>query len=394
MVRAWAGGRLPQTNREIQTMQIHVSRRDLMRGMLAGAVSLAVTPAASVQLGPPPGVITLRYNENPYGPSPSALKAAAEAAALGAYYPGSIEDDLLRVIARRNGLTRENMVLSSGSNEALQAALVAWGKKGRILLPELTYSAHLDYARRMGVELVRVPLREDMSIDLEAMDAAVDESISLVYVCNPNNPTGMTLDGDMLRDFCRSIGNKAVVLVDEAYIELTDNPEHTSVVDLVSEEQNIIVMRTFSKIFGMAGLRVGYGMARPDLAETIVDYLMAWPNGVGLAAALASYNDEQFINFSRAKIFEGREMVNETFRKNGIEPLPSQANFVYADIGRNASEFRKLMAGRNILIRGSFGHYSNYTRVSMGKLEDLKVFDRVFTELYQAREQKVARLGG
>lgn len=355
-----------------------------MRGVIAGAVSLAFMPAASVQLGPPPGVITLRYNENPYGPSPGALKAAAEATVLGAYYPGVIETDLLRVIARRNGLRLENMILSSGSNEALQAALVAWGKKGRILLPELTYSDHLDYARRMGVELVRVPLREDMSIDLEAIAAAVDDSISLVYICNPNNPTGMTLDGGMLRDFCRLIGNRAVVLVDEAYIELTDKPEYTSVADLVSEEQNVVVMRTFSKIFGMAGLRVGYGMARPDLAQTIAGHVMAWANGVGLAAALASYTDEEFINFSRAKIFEGREMVNETFRKNGIEPLPSQTNFVYADIGRNATEFRKLMAARNILVRGSFEHYPNYLRISMGKLEDLEVFDRVFTELYQA----------
>ncbi len=365
-------------------MPNHLSRRDLMRGVLAGAVSLAFTPAASVQLGPPPGVITLRYNENPYGPSPAALKAAAEAAVLGAYYPGAIETDLLRVIARRNGLRLENMVLSSGSNEALQAALVAWGKKGRILLPELTYSDHLDYAQRMGVELVRVPLRKDMSIDLETIAAAVDDSISLVYICNPNNPTGMTLDGGMLRDFCRLIGNRAVVLVDEAYIELTDKPEYTSVVDLVSEEQNVVVMRTFSKIFGMAGLRVGYGMARPDLAQTIAGHVMAWANGVGLAAALASYADEEFINFSRAKIFEGREMVNETFRKNGIKPLPSQTNFVYADIGRNATEFRKLMAARNILVRGSFEHYPNYLRVSMGKLEELEVFDRVFTELYQA----------
>jgi histidinol-phosphate aminotransferase len=236
----------------------------------------------------------------------------------------------------------------------------------------------------MGVELVRVPLREDMSIDLEAIAAALDDSISLIYICNPNNPTGMTLDGGMLRDFCRLIGNRAVVLIDEAYIELTDKPEYTSVVDLVSEEQNVVVMRTFSKIFGMAGLRVGYGMARPDLAQVIAGHVMAWPNGVGLAAALASYADEEFINFSRAKIFEGREMVNETFRKNGIEPLPSQTNFVYADIGRNATEFRKLMVARNVLVRGSFEHYPNYLRISMGKLEDLEVFDRVFTELYQA----------
>jgi histidinol-phosphate aminotransferase len=374
---------MSQAKQEIHEMANHLSRRDLMRGMLAGAFSLAVTPAAAVQLGPPPGMIALRYNENPYGPSPGALKAAAEAAALGAYYPGEIETDLLRVIAQRNGLGLENMVLSSGSNEALQAALVAWGKKGKILLPELTYSAHLGYAMRMGVELVRIPLRTDMSIDLEAIAAAVDDSISLVYICNPNNPTGMTLDGDLLRDFCRSIGNRAVILVDEAYIELTDKPGYTSVANLIGEEENVIVMRTFSKIFGMAGLRVGYSMARPDLAKTIAGHVMAWPNGVGIAAALASYTDDEFINFSRTKIFEGRKMVKETFGKNGIEPLPSQTNFVYADIGRNATDFQQQMAARNVLVRGSYEHYPDYLRVSMGRIEDLEVFDRVFTELYQ-----------
>ena len=365
-------------------MSIHFSRRDLMRGMVGGAVSLALAPAAFARLGPPPGKIALRFNENPYGPSAGALKAAAEAAALGAYYAVSIQDTLLDTIADRNGLARENMVLSSGSNEALQAAFVAWGKKGKIVLPSLTYSDHLDYSRRMGVELESVPLREDLSIDLDRIAAAVDDTVSLVYICNPNNPTGLTLDGDALRDFCRSVGKKAVVVIDEAYNELTDQPDYTSMVDLVREDENVIVMRTFSKIFGMAGLRVGYGMARPDLAETIAGHVMAWPNVVGLAAALASYTDDEFISFSRAKIHEGRRMVNDTFRKNGIEPLPSQANFVYADIGRNATEFQQRMAERNILIRGSFDLYPNYSRVSMGRIEDIEVFQEVFTEVYNS----------
>ena len=116
--------------------------------------------------------------------------------------------------------------------------------------------------------------------------------------------------------------------------------------------------------------------------ELVNGHVMAWPNGVGLATALASYQDEEFIAFSRGKIIEGREMVNATFRRNGIEPLPSQANFVYADIGRDATEFAGKMAERNILIRGSFSGAANFSRVSMGKLEDLEEFDRVFTEVY------------
>jgi len=364
-------------------MSIQFSRRAVMRGMVGSAVSLAFTPAAFALHGPTAGKIALRFNENPYGPSASALKAAGEALRLGAYYPTDIVTDLLGTIADKNGVDSDNMVLSSGSNEALQAAFVAWGKKGKVLIPELTYTDHLAYSRRMGVELVTVPLNGDMSIDLDRMSAAIDDSISLIYICNPNNPTGMALDGDTLRDFCRSVGEKAVVLIDEAYNELTDKPDYTSMIDLVREEENVIVMRTFSKIFGMAGLRVGYGMARPDLAKTIAGHVMAWPNGPGMAAAYASYNDSEFIRFSRAKVIEGRNMVNETFRKNGIEPLPSQTNFVYADIGRNATEFQKLMNDRDILIRGSFEGYPNYSRVSMGKLEDLEVFDRVFTEVYQ-----------
>lgn len=365
-------------------MSIQYSRRDLMRGMVGGAVGLALAPSAFSWIGAPPGKIALRFNENPYGPSASALKAAAEAAELGAYYPVSIPNILLNTIAARNDLALENMVLSSGSNEALQAAFVAWGKKGKIVLPGLTYSDHLAYSRRMGVELVSVPLKKDLSIDLDKIAAAVDDSVSLVYICNPNNPTGLTLDGDALRDFCRSVGKKAVVVIDEAYNELTDRPDYTSMIDLVRDDENVIVTRTFSKIFGMAGMRVGYAMARPDLARTIAGHLMAWPNVVGLAAALASYTDDEFIKFSRGKIHQGRKLVNDTFRSNGIEPLPSQANFVYADIGRNATEFQKLMAERDVLIRGSFDGYPNYTRVSMGKIEDIEVFQKVFTEVFNA----------
>ena len=360
------------------------NRRDMLRGMLGGAAALSVSSSVFAQFGPAPGIITLRANENPYGPSPKALKAAAAALDKGAYYPGAIRGMLLDVLAEKNDLDRDKLILSSGSNEALQAAMVAYGKKGRVILPELTYSDHLRYSARMGVEMQRVPLRADMSIDLAAMEAAVDSGVSMVYVCNPNNPTGMALDGDELRAFCKRVSKRAVVLVDEAYNELTDDPIYTSMLDLVRDGENVLVMRTFSKIFGMAGLRVGYGMAHPDIAELVSGHIMAWSNGVGMAAAHASYLDEDFIQFSRSKITEGREMVNETFRKNGIKPLPSETNFVYADIGRDATEFQKLMEARNIQIRGTYQTFTNYSRVSMGRLEELEVFDRVFTEVYNA----------
>ena len=360
------------------------NRRTFVKSLVSSAVALSVAPSALAQYGPIPGKILLRYNENPYGPSKKGLQAGAEAAAAGAYYPDTIEADLKNAIAARNNVAIENMFVSSGSNEALQAAMVAYGKWGKVIMPALTYTGHVRYAKRMGVEIEMVPLADDMSIDLDAMAAAVDESVSLVYICNPNNPTGMTLDGDRLRAFCREVGKKAVVMVDEAYNEVTEDPEYTSMLDLVRSGENVLVMRTFSKLFGMAGYRIGYGIGHPDIAKLVGGHVMAWPNGVGLATALASYMDEDFITFSREKILEGRKMVNATFRRNGIEPLASQTNFVYADIGRNASAFANKLAERNILIRGSYNGAPNYSRVSMGRIEDLEVFDRVFTEVFNA----------
>ena len=358
------------------------NRRRVLQGLMMGAAGLALSPPTLGQVEIPPGQIRLMFNENPYGPSPRALAEVAKILPMTAYYPGAIEDDLMGLFMARHQLDREQVFLASGSNEGLQAAMMAFGKHGKVISPMLTYSDHLHYAEKLGVAVHRVPLREDMAIDLEAMARAVDDSVSLVYLCNPNNPTGMAIDGDELRSFCREISPKVPILIDEAYNELTDRPDYTSMVDLVRGGSNILITRTFSKIFGMAGLRVGYGMGHPDIVSVVKDNVMAWPNGVGLYAAYHSYLDEDFIAFSREKILQGREMVNATFRRHGIEPLPSQTSFVYADIQRDADVFKARMAERNVKIRGIYEGYRTFSRVSMGRIEELEVFDRIFSEVY------------
>jgi len=365
-------------------MSLQLSRRSLLGGMIGGAVSLALSPGAIAQFGPAYGVVSLTSNENPYGPSAGALKAAAEATAKSAYYPGKISRELTQLIADRHRLATENIVLSSGSNEALCAAATGWAKRGSIVTAALTYDLHLGFAAKIGAEVVRVPLNDDMSINLDVVAAAVDNSVSLVYICNPNNPTGMTIDGDVLRDFCRTVSRQATVIVDEAYNELTEDPDYTSMVDLVRAGENVIVMRTFSKLYGMAGLRVGYGMGRPDLVARVRNHITSWPNVVGLAAAHASYNDEDFIRFSTGKIVQGRKMVINAFKRQGIEPLPTQTNFVFADIGRNVDAFGERMRERNVRVHRAYAGYETYMRVSMGKLEDLEIFSDVFSELYSA----------
>ena len=364
-----------------KAMQPNLSRRLFLGGALSGAAGFALSPAALAALGPARGYIHLNSNENPYGPSAAALRAAYRASEVGAYYAGSINRELQEAIAAENGLTTDNMVLSSGSNEALSAAVVAWGKQGQILAPSLTYDLHMRYAERIGAQIQRVPLAADMSIDLDAMEKAIDRSISMVYVCNPNNPTGMLIDGDELRAFCRRVSKRATVLVDEAYSELTADPEYSSMISLVREGENVIIMRTFSKLHGLAGMRVGYGMARPDLAARVRHHVMAWPNVVGLAAAKASFADHEFREYSRSKIVDGRKVVTEAFTRNGIQPLPSETNFVFADIGRDVDEFAERLLEQRIRIHRSYPGYPTFARVSMGIVEDLHVFADVFDRL-------------
>ena len=359
-----------------------MGRRRALQGIFLGAAGVGLSLKAFGQIEIPPEQVRLIFNENPYGPSPKALAEVARILPLTAYYPDDIEGQLVGLFMERLRLDRKQIFMASGSNEGLQAAMMAFGKQGKILSPSLTYSDHLLYAENLGVEVKRIRLRADMAIDLEAIARAVDDSVSLVYLCNPNNPTGMAIDGDELRAFCREVSAKVPIMIDEAYNELTDKPDYTSMMDLVREGANILVTRTFSKIFGMAGLRVGYGMGHPDIVKVVRDHVMAWPNGVGLYAAYHSYLDEDFIAFSRAKILQGREMVNATFRRHGIEPLPSQTNFVYADIGRNADAFADQMAEKNVMIRGAYEGYDTYSRVSMGRIDDLKIFDRVFGDVY------------
>ena len=361
-----------------------LSRRQAMQGLLLGAAGMALSPASVAQIEIPPGQIRLIFNENPYGPSPKALTEVARILPLTAYYPDDIEGELIQLFMARHRLDRRQLFLASGSNEGLQAAMIAFGKQGKVLSPSLTYSDHLLYAENLGIEVERVPLRDDMSIDLGAIARAIDDSVSLVYLCNPNNPTGMAIDGDELRSFCREVSTKVPILIDEAYNELTDKPDYTSMMDLVREGANMLVTRTFSKIFGMAGLRVGYGMGHPDIVKVVRDHVMAWPNGVGLYAAYHSYLDEDFIAFSRQKILQGREMVHATFRRHGIEPLASQTNFVYANIGRNADTFAAAMAGKNVMIRGAYQGYDTYSRVSMGTIEDLVIFDKAFAAVWES----------
>lgn len=377
-----------------------LNRRVLLTGVAGGAALVAgcatqAAPALEVVeapsappsplppnlFGPQPGVALLSRNENPYGPSPKVMPAVAEATGLGAYYADTAY--LQAMIAEKNGIAPGQVTMSTGSGEALAAVATAWGAKGTLVVPSLFWETTVLYAENKGAEVKRIPLTEAWDIDLAAMEAAVDDSVSLVHICNPNNPTGKLLDPVELKGFCERVSKKCTVIVDEAYNELTDDPAANSVMDLVRAGENVIVARTFSKIYGMAGMRIGYMMANEENSEKIASYVMSWMGAPQVAAAVAAYNDEGFLTMSKSKVAEARGMVFEAVKSAGLGHLPSETNFVYVEVP-DAETLRKAMAERQIMIRGAYGDLTQWSRVSMGKIPDVERYCAALKEIYAA----------
>ncbi len=377
-------------------MTIEISRRLLLAGAGAGGtLALAGTARAIAAeaefgagaadvFGPPPGIAQLSRNENPFGPAPSALQAIAQNASKGAFYADRGLRKMLDMLAERHSLGVENVVLSSGSTEVLICAAMAMPGDKAILCPELFWDTTVKYAEQKGAKAKRIPLGADMAIDLPAMKAAIGPDVGLIHICNPNNPTAMSLDGDALRAFIRSVDPAIPVLIDEAYMELTARPDYTSMLDLLGERDNLVITRTFSKIYGMAGLRLGYALTSPAVAETLRGYLMSFGgNTAGLAAGIASYNDKAFLQYSKSHIIEARETIMDAVKSSGLTALPSDTNFVYVKVP-DADALFKAMAEAKVDIRPAYGKWTQWSRVSTGKMEDVLRYAKVLRSFYGA----------
>ena len=366
-------------------MDTNNDRRRFLRGAMTATgvaatsmprFTLAKSKSSEISI-PPTGIAKLNANENPIGPSPKAKKAIAEAANYSAYYVGENVKRLKSMIADYNGVTTKNVALSSGSSGVLTYLAVGASRNGKILGPDLFWDTTVKAAIRQGAKLTRLDKSPDLSINLTDMAASIDTDTALVHITNPNNPTGLLLDAAALRSFCRKISGETIVLVDEAYNELTDNPENNTMIDLIREGYNVAVARTFSKIYGLAGLRVGYMIGSEATIAMVNQYGLGdyALNQAGVAAALASYTDEMFMADSKARIIEAKETVVAALKTNGLSSLPSQTNFLFVNLGSlNAEKFRHEMEARGVLIRGIYRDYTNWSRVSMGAAKDVEQY--------------------
>jgi histidinol-phosphate aminotransferase len=363
-------------------MAIKPTRREWLKiSALSGAAlafsSFDLKPAANAQNNSSK-LIKLTSNENPYGFSPKARTAILDAVADGNRYasPDAVAG-LERQIAEREGLKAENVVLGTGSGEVLCMAAIAFGR-GEIVAPEPTFPSLMRYAETLGAKIKPVPLNEKYEHDFGAMAKLVGENTSLVYVCNPNNPTASISPDSALRSFCSETARKTLVFADEAYLEYTDDFPRNSMIDLVKKGENVIVSRTFSKIYGLAGLRVGYGLARADLAQKLKKFRMTWFNNLSVGAALASYSDLDFITQSRRKNAEVRRAFLSEMDKMNLRYAPSEANFVWLGTGEDLNDLGDRMRAFNISLGNPRG---GWARVTIGTGDEMQAFVKALKEI-------------
>ena len=329
--------------------------------------------------------LRMMYNENPYGPSETARKAMREAfeeANLYTFSRGEAYMKLRSLIAQQVGLTPDHIVISAGSTEILRAAaLITALKGGEVLAPHPTFLSLTRYAETMGVKVHWVPVDEDLQFDLPAMRKKLTKNVKLIYLVNPNNPTGTLTPYDRLRPFCEEMAKDMLVFVDEAYHEYVTDPQYRSMVELVREGHNVIVSRTASKIHGLAGVRVGFGIADPKLIRYLGRRLTGTNNIIGLNAAFASYQDEDFQKLCHQKNNEAKEYVYKLFRETERRYLPSHTNFVFFHTGRPIEEFQDAMEKQGILVGRPFPPYLDWCRLSMTKPEWMGNFGAAFQKV-------------
>ena len=327
-------------------------------------------------------LVKIDANENPYGPSESALRAIQAHFSQGGRYPANTPD-LYQALCTHHHVGAGMIDVGYGSSEILKMAVETFLGSGKnVVVAHPTYEAMSRYGSVYGATTIRVPLDSQYQHDLDKMRAAVNEKTGLVYICNPNNPTATVVAGEKLQRFVESMPPDVPVLIDEAYHHYVENTAYRSAIPLVLAGKSVIVTRTFSKIYGMAGLRLGYAIAREDLISRMADYKI-WlnTNVLTVAAALASLDDRDFVERNRRLNFENRKYVEQEVKRMGLDYIPSEANFLMIDLKRDMRSVGAALRAQNIHAGRPFNPLTNHLRVTIGTAAEMKRFADALREI-------------
>ena len=351
--------------RWLRSLCLAIGGVGVSRLLHAEARSLSAVPGS----GSGDHLVRLSLNENPYGPSAAAVAALQREFSNLCRYTGAEYDGLVGVIAAREGVAQEQVILGEileplGTYLSLQG-----GPGGEFIYSDPGYTALIDSAVAVGGRAVGVPLNSQMENDLPAIAAKVNERTRAVFLVNPHNPTGIVSDREQLKNFARATARRALVIVDEAYLEFADHFAQRTLADLMRGGENVIVFRTFAKVYGLAGLDIGYGLMPKSIAKALSAQGLSNPhlfNRLAVAAAAASLQDANYVAGVTRQVTQEREKWFELFRELKLNFTPSRGNFVFFETGTPNAEFAAALLKDGVAIGHAFPPFDRWARISIG----------------------------
>lgn len=334
------------------------------------------------------GAIQIDANENPYGPSPRARDAITNSEPIASRYPDASESKMAEAVAKHHNVNVNQVLLGCGSTEILRCADLAFlGPDKNVVVDDPTFESVLNFAKVMHSNPMKVTQTPDFRHDLDAMARAVNSKTGLVYICNPNNPTGTIVTLDELQKFMSHVPLTTTVLVDEAYFHFVEDGNYGSVIDWIPKYPNLIVARTFSKIYGMAGMRLGYAVSTPqNISALRANVLWSNANIAVLRAAMASLDDPQHVIDQRHRNIETRRWLYNELDRDKRRYIPSHANFMMIDVGRDVGPVAAAFREKKILVGRKFPSMPNWLRVSMGTPGEMQQFMAALREIVPAQK--------
>lgn len=350
------------------------NRRFWLKQVGLGIAGIGLSGFKSVAF-PDNAVILLRSNENPYGPSPLALKAFAEHLKISNRYNWEVSPQLISAISKKNQVNDENILLGAGSTEILDlVGKYAALEKGDYIIAEPSFDYWTVVMDNLGLTKIKVPLSADKKLDLHAMQQKISPATKLVYICNPNNPTGTICERASLEKFIAAVPSKTLILVDEAYLEFT---QQQSIIPLINDYPNLVVAKTFSKIYGLAGARIGYAVAHSAMIKQLANLQSSANMSVSILsklAAIASLKDDKFVSACYALNENAKKYTIDELQKLNLSCIPSSTNFIYFSLANFKGDYFQKLTENNIQGTRIYEEQGKWTRITVGTMEEMKRF--------------------